>query len=83
MGLLLRRPGLHGATRVVNFGFNRLGIGGDLIEAIDGKPVESETSLTRAMTQKRGNDTITLTIYRDGRTTKMPIKLGSAPEPLR
>ena len=75
--------GLRGATRVVNFGFNRLGIGGDLIEAIDGKPVDSETSLTQAMTQKRGNDTITLTIYRDGGTTKKAIKLGSAPEPLR
>src|SRR3984885_8157113 len=28
--------GLHGATRAVSFGFNRLGIGGDLIVAIDG-----------------------------------------------
>ena len=75
--------GMHGATRAVNFGFNRLGIGGDLIVAIDGKPVEDETSLTRTMTQKRGGDTITLTIYRDGRTMKTAIKLGSAPEPLR
>ena len=39
--------GMHGATRAMNFGFNRLGIGGDLIVAIDGKPVEDETSLTR------------------------------------
>jgi putative serine protease PepD len=75
--------GLHGATRAVNFGFNRLGIGGDLIVAIDGKPADAETALTQAMTQKRGNDTITLTIYRDGGTTKKTIKLGSAPEPLR
>ena len=75
--------GLHGATRVVNFGFNRLGIGGDLIVAIDGKPIEDENSLTHFMTQKRGNDTITLTIYRDGGTTKKAIKLSSAPEPLK
>jgi S1-C subfamily serine protease len=75
--------GLHGATRAVNFGFNRLGIGGDLIVAVDGKPVEDETTLTRTMTQKRGGDTVTLTIYRDGHTSKMAIKLGSAPEPLR
>jgi S1-C subfamily serine protease len=75
--------GLHGATRVVNFGFNRLGIGGDLIVAIDGKPVDGETALTQVMTQKRGGDTVTLTIYRNGGTMKMSIKLGSAPEPLR
>lgn len=75
--------GLRGATRAVNFGFNRLGIGGDLIVAIDGKPVDDELSLTRAMTQKRGGETISLTIYRDGRTMKLNVKLGSAPEPLR
>jgi S1-C subfamily serine protease len=75
--------GLHGATRAMSFGFNRLGIGGDLIVAIDGKPVEDETSLTRTMAQKRGNDAITLTIYRDGHTMKTSIRLGSAPEPLR
>jgi S1-C subfamily serine protease len=75
--------GLHGATRAVSFGFNRLGIGGDLIVAIDGKPPEDENALTQTMIQKRGNDAITLTIYRDGGTTKKTIKLGSAPEPLR
>jgi S1-C subfamily serine protease len=75
--------GLHGATRAVSFGFNRLGIGGDLIVAIDGKPPEDENALTQTMIQKRGNDTITLTVYRDGHTSKMSIKLGSAPEPLR
>ena len=64
-------------------GFNRLGIGGDLIVAVDGKPVDAEMALTQVMTQKRGNDTITLTIYRDGSTMKKTIKLGSAPEPLR
>jgi S1-C subfamily serine protease len=73
---------LRGPTRAVNLGFNRLGIGGDLIVAIDGKPVDNEQALTRAMIQKRGGESIELTIYRDGRTMKMNVKLGSAPETL-
>jgi S1-C subfamily serine protease len=72
--------GLHGASRVVNFGFNRLGIGGDLIVAIDGKPVDGQDTLTKTMAQKRAGEMLALTIYRDGRTMKMNIKLGSAVE---
>ena len=75
--------GLRGATRAVNLGFNRLGIGGDLIEAIDGKPVDGQNSLNQAMIQKHGGDSMQLTIYRDGRTMKLTVKLGSAPETLR
>jgi S1-C subfamily serine protease len=74
--------GLHGATRAIRLGFNQLGVGGDLIVAIDGSPVDREDALTRAMAQKRGGESIQLTIFRDSRTMKMSIKLGSAPEPL-
>jgi S1-C subfamily serine protease len=74
---------LHGPSRVIRFGFTQLGVGGDLIVAIDGKPVESEQSLTQAIMQKRGGESIVLTIYRDGRTMKVTVKLGSAPESLR
>jgi S1-C subfamily serine protease len=72
--------GLKGATRAVNFGFTRLGIGGDLIVAIDGKPVDGQDALTKTMIQKRGGEMLALTIYREGRTMKVNIKLGSAPE---
>ncbi len=74
--------GLRGATRAISFGFTRLGVGGDLIVAIDGKPIDDKDALTKAMLQKRGGETIQLTIYRDSRTQKVSIKLGSAPESL-
>jgi S1-C subfamily serine protease len=74
--------GLRGATRAVIVGFNQLGIGGDVIEAIDGKAVDGQNALTRAMIQKHGGEMMELTIYRDGRTMKVKIKLGSAPERL-
>jgi S1-C subfamily serine protease len=91
-GLLIERvedgtpaeaAGLRGATRAVMVGmFNQLGIGGDLIVAIDGKPVDGQDALTKTMLKKRGGESIELTIYRDGRTMKQSIKLGSAPETL-
>jgi S1-C subfamily serine protease len=75
--------GLRGATRAVMVGFTRLGIGGDLIVAIDGKPVEGENSLTQSMIKKRGGEMLVLTVYRDSRTMKVNVKLGSAPEALQ
>jgi S1-C subfamily serine protease len=60
----------------------RLGIGGDLIVAIDGKPVDTNDALQRALNRKKGGDPMELTIYRNGRTQKVTVRLGSAPEQL-
>jgi S1-C subfamily serine protease len=59
-----------------------LGIGGDLIVAIDGQPVTRDDDLQRTMNHKRAGDNMELTIKRDGRTQKVNVKLGAAPENL-
>jgi len=75
--------GLRGGPQeVIAFGTYRLRAGGDLIVAIDGKPPDSNDSLRRALDRKRAGDTIELTIYRDGRTQKVRVKLGEAPQTL-
>jgi S1-C subfamily serine protease len=74
--------GIRGARQVVDIGNVELGIGGDLIMAIDGKPVEREDALVQAIAQKRVGDTIVLTIYRNGRTIKVPVKLLRPPADL-
>jgi S1-C subfamily serine protease len=74
--------GIRGARQVVDIGNVELGIGGDLIMAIDGQPVEREDALIRAISQKRVGDTITLTIYRNGRTITIPVKLAPPPADL-
>ncbi len=71
--------GIHGARQVVDIGNVELGIGGDLITAIDGQRVEREDSLIRAISRKRVGDTITLTINRNGRNIEMPVKLLRSP----
>ena len=75
--------GLHGARQMVIVGGSyRLGVGGDLIVAIDGKPPESNDSLRRFLDRKRSGDVTELTVYRGGRTMKLKVKLGEAPQAL-
>jgi S1-C subfamily serine protease len=81
-GSAAEEAGLHGPRRVVIVGNVQLGIGGDLIEAIDGNPVTRDDDLQRAMNHKRAGENMALTIYRNGRTQKVNVKLGAAPENL-
>ncbi len=67
--------GIRGAREVVDIGNVELGVGGDLIVAIDGQPIDREDALTRAIASKRVGDTITLTIVRNGRALTLPVKL--------
>src|SRR5437763_153089 len=91
-GLLIQRvergspaaeAGLRGARQeVIVFGSYRLGAGGDMIVAIDGKPPDSNDSLRKVLDRKRAGDMIEFSIYRDGRTQKIRVKLGEAPQTL-
>jgi serine protease Do len=86
-GLLIERvergsaadvAGLRGPNRSVIVGNYTLGIGGDLIVELDGKPVDSQDALARAMTRKRVGDVIEVTIMRGGKRQKVAVKLGES-----
>ncbi len=75
--------GIRGPTgSVIAGGVMQIGTGGDLITEIDGKPVEAQDALRRAMNQKKAGDKLVLTILRGGKTSKIVVTLGSAPEAL-
>ena len=74
--------GLRGQRQVVVVGNYRLGVGGDLIVAIDGQPVDSSESLKKVLDRKRSGDALKLTIYRNGRTQQVAVRLGEAPQNL-
>ena len=74
--------GLRGPDRTVIVGMYRLGVGGDLITAIDGEQVESQDALRRAINRKKAGEKIDLTLFRGGRSVKVPVTLGAAPEAL-
>jgi len=82
-GSAAEAAGLRGASQVALIGgFRRLGIGGDLIVAVEGEPVTGSQTLQRALDRHRGGDILSLTIYRNGTTRKVDVKLGEAPEEL-
>ena len=72
--------GLRGASNSVVVGNQQLGVGGDLVTAVDGKAVDEPDSLTRVIARKRPGDIIDLTVIRNGRSTDVKVKLGEAPE---
>jgi serine protease Do len=72
--------GLRGPTRIVIVSNFRLGIGGDLITAGDGQPIQDKESLKRLMDKKHGGDPLELTVYRNGRSEKVHVTLGEAPQ---
>ncbi len=74
--------GLRGPSRMVVVGGFQLGVGGDLILAADGQNIEDNNTLPRLLNRKRGGDMLELTIYRNGQTQKVRVKLGEAPQPL-
>jgi S1-C subfamily serine protease len=81
-GSAAETAGLRGPRQTVIVGNYPLGIGGDLIVAIDGQPVQDGDLLKRIMNRKHGGDMIEFTVSRNGRQEKIQVKLGSAPQKL-
>ena len=79
-GSAAEAAGLRGPTQVVIVGNYQLGIGGDLITGAEGGPIEDKETLKRLMDKKHGGDIMELTVYRAGRTEKVKVKLGEAPQ---
>ncbi len=87
-GLLVQRieanssadaAGLRGAQDGVLIGNEEIGVGGDLIVEADGQPMDREDSLVRILAHKRVGDTVQLTVFRNGRTLRISVKLLRAP----
>jgi len=72
--------GLRGGNQVVRIGNGLLRVGGDLITAVDGKRVEEENAITRAVSVKHAGDALDLTVWRDGRTINVKVTLAEQGE---
>src|SRR5437867_639265 len=54
-------------------------IWGDVIQAVDGKPVRSVPELYRVLENYRAGDTVTLTVFRDGHQEDVKVQLVPGP----
>ena len=77
-GSAAEHAGLRGGRQTVQVGNAELLIGGDLIMSIDGKPVDRDDAISRALARKHAGDTVELTIFRNGRTMNIRVTLGEA-----
>jgi S1-C subfamily serine protease len=71
--------GLKGSTGEDTFQLQRVKTGGDLVIAVDGKPVLQNNDLSELIAAHKPGDTVTLDIVRDGNKESVDVTLGSRP----
>jgi len=72
--------GVRGGDRTVPIGGYRVPVGGDIVTAVDGQPVEDLDDLTVYLeTQTTVGDTVMLTLLRDGETMEVAVTLAERP----
>jgi S1-C subfamily serine protease len=72
------RAGLRAGTERAYLGNYPIMIGGDLLVAIEGQPVEDQQDLSHIMQNHRSGDTVTVTIYRGKKRMDIKVALGEA-----
>jgi putative serine protease PepD len=86
-GLMLERvnpggpaanAGLRGGDRQAILGMRRILLGGDLITAIDGRPITGQMDLNLALNRKRPGDTVKVEYYRGGQKAEAQVTLSDA-----
>jgi S1-C subfamily serine protease len=73
------RAGLQGGDGRETFNGVRVTQGGDVIVAIDGKPVRSADDVVREISERLPGQTVAVTIVRDGDRKLLRVRLGSRP----
>ncbi|HMA28064.1 MAG TPA: trypsin-like peptidase domain-containing protein [Solirubrobacterales bacterium] len=73
------QAGLKGASGETTFQLQHIKTGGDVVVAVDGKPVFANNDLSELVAAHKPGDTVTLDILRDGRRAQVQVTLGSRP----
>src|SRR3954453_8673843 len=71
--------GLNGSTGEDTFQLQQVKTGGDVVLAVDGKPVLQNNDLSKLVAAHKPGDTVTLEILRDGDKQNVDVTLGSRP----
>ena len=74
------KAGMQGSTGTEQVNGIPVPVGGDVVVAIDGKPVNNFDDLLVAVAFRKPGDTVTLTILRNGSRQQVPVTLEPRPE---
>lgn len=77
-GSAAERAGLKAGTERAYVGNYPIMLGGDLLVAIEGQPLEDPQDLSHVMQNHRSGDTVTVTIYRGKKRMDVKVVLGEA-----
>ena len=86
-GLLLQRvkpggpaekAGLRGGDRQAILGMYRILVDGDVLTAVDGRPITNQMDLNLALNRKRPGDTVSVEYYRGKQKAQVQVTLGDA-----
>jgi len=73
------RAGLRGSSRLIQVGNALIPVGGDVVVAFEGQPVDSSETLVRLLRKHRPGDRVRLRVLREGRLVDIPVTLGERP----
>jgi S1-C subfamily serine protease len=71
--------GLRGGSGTTRFQARPYATGGDVVVAVDGRPVRRDSDLAAQVSRLEPGATTTLTIVRDGRRQEIDVRLGERP----
>ena len=73
------RVGIKAGTERRTFQEQSWRIGGDIVTRVDGKAIERDADLARALDGRAPGDKVTLTVVRAGKAREVPVRLGTRP----
>jgi S1-C subfamily serine protease len=75
------QAGIHGGSQYLRMGRYQLPVGGDVIVALNGEPIQDLQGLTVYLEANTTiGDTVELTVLRDGKELTVPVKLEEQPQ---
>ncbi|WP_102126303.1 S1C family serine protease [Deinococcus planocerae] len=75
------RGGLRGGTQRINTPFGPITLGGDVITAVNGQPIETSADLRERLFSGQVGETLRLTVVRGGQTVQVPVTLAPGTPP--
>jgi S1-C subfamily serine protease len=73
------RAGIQGGNQTANLGSRQMITGGDIITAIDGRPVKDMSELQSVISSDKVGQSVTITLQRGQKTLDVPVTLADRP----